>query len=74
MFVASELPVPWQALEAAFIDHVDAARGVGTLSTVSIMPCRCWLLGLAGSWTLLLQNKKRSFKLDTNNDRKLRPD
>ena len=30
MFVASELPVPWQALEAAFIDHVDAARGVGT--------------------------------------------
>ena len=55
MFAASELPVAERTLEVAFIGHVDAARGVGTESAVSVMPSRCWRLGLAGSWALLLQ-------------------
>ena len=45
MFAASELPVAERTLEVAFIGHVDAARGVGTESAVSVMPSRCWRLG-----------------------------
>ena len=64
MFAASELPVAERTLEVAFIGHVDAARGVGTESAVSVMPSRCWRLGMAGRCTLLLLLKKhRNFKL-----------
>ena len=40
MFTASELPVAQRTLEATFIGPVDAARGVGTESAVSVMPYR----------------------------------
>ena len=52
MFAASGLPVAERTSEATFIGQVDAARGVGTESAVSVMPSRCWRLGLAGSCML----------------------
>ena len=70
MFAASELPVAQRALEATFIGHVDVVRGVGTESAVSVIPSRCWRLGLAGSCTLLLPQKKiAASSFNTNNHR-----
>ena len=49
-----------RALGTALIASVDIARVVGTESTVSFIPSRCWRLGLAGSGVLLLQKIHRS--------------